>query len=99
MESTEVLIDCQSVWKVFGDRSREAIGAIRAADAPARLRVRDELGVDLLLARGGARPGRLADVDELGDGGTIKPLQPGPGTLVEEQLEHDRGVAFDVDRL
>ncbi|MFJ1293396.1 glycine betaine/L-proline ABC transporter ATP-binding protein [Paracoccus yeei] len=28
MESTEVLIDCQSVWKVFGDRSREAIGAI-----------------------------------------------------------------------
>ncbi|MGN7868650.1 quaternary amine ABC transporter ATP-binding protein [Paracoccus sp. 22332] len=28
MESTEVLIDCQSVWKVFGDRSREAIRSI-----------------------------------------------------------------------
>ncbi len=28
MENTEVLIDCQSVWKVFGDRSREAIRAI-----------------------------------------------------------------------
>lgn len=28
MENSEVLIDCQSVWKVFGERSREAIGAI-----------------------------------------------------------------------
>ncbi|MDQ7774577.1 quaternary amine ABC transporter ATP-binding protein [Paracoccus aminovorans] len=28
MEQTDILIDCRSVWKVFGDRSREAIGAI-----------------------------------------------------------------------
>lgn len=28
MENSEILIDCQSVWKVFGDRSREAIQAI-----------------------------------------------------------------------
>ena len=28
MESNEVLIDCQSVWKVFGERSREAIRSI-----------------------------------------------------------------------
>ncbi|WP_104493060.1 quaternary amine ABC transporter ATP-binding protein [Paracoccus denitrificans] len=27
-DTSDVLIDCQSVWKVFGDRSREAIGAI-----------------------------------------------------------------------
>ncbi len=30
-DTSDVLIDCQSVWKVFGDRSREAIGAIAAA--------------------------------------------------------------------
>ena len=28
MENTEVLIDCRSVWKVFGERSAEAIRAI-----------------------------------------------------------------------
>ena len=28
MESNEILIDCQSVWKVFGDRSAEAIRSI-----------------------------------------------------------------------
>lgn len=27
-DETEILIDCQSVWKVFGERSREAIDAI-----------------------------------------------------------------------
>ncbi|SMG34398.1 quaternary amine ABC transporter ATP-binding protein [Paracoccus sp. J56] len=32
MESTEALIDCQSVWKVFGDRSDEAIRAIAERD-------------------------------------------------------------------
>ncbi|WP_295042869.1 glycine betaine/L-proline ABC transporter ATP-binding protein [uncultured Paracoccus sp.] len=28
MESNEILIDCRSVWKVFGERSREAIRSI-----------------------------------------------------------------------
>ena len=28
MENEEILIDCQSVWKVFGDRSKEALQAI-----------------------------------------------------------------------
>ncbi|WP_207101752.1 quaternary amine ABC transporter ATP-binding protein [Paracoccus shandongensis] len=40
MESNEVLIDCQSVWKVFGERSREAIRSI----AERGLTKRDILG-------------------------------------------------------